>query len=151
MIGFVGNHLSREMLALLLLELLMSFGLAYILLSSGAGVGMVVAGGAHSVANNACILSLTVGVTAFAIGLYRPEVFRRTRGLLINTALGGLLAFPAAWLVSVALGMDADRLVGAGPFWPLKIVLLWIAALFAVRLSFLAAVRSNVFARPVAM
>ena len=140
-----GRYVSREMLALWLLELALSFGLAYLLLSSGRPVGELL------VVNHALILALTVGITAFAIGLYRPEVFRRTRGMLINTALGALLAFPVAWIVSKAIGMDADRLVGYDALWPLKIVVAWIAAVFATRLLFLAAVRSNVFVRPVAI
>ncbi len=147
MTQFVGSYVSREMLTLWLLELLLSFCLAYILLSTETSV----AGVQPSAANHAFILALTVGITAFAFGLYQPEVFRRTRGMLINTALGGLLAFPAAWLVSKALGIDVDRLVGHDRFWPTKIVVTWIAAVFAMRLLFLAAVRSNVFVRPVAI
>ena len=95
----VGNHVSPEMLALWLLELTLSFGLAYALLNTGPY--------GHAAANHAIVLALTAGLTASAIGLYRPEVFRRTRSMLVNTALGGLVAFPAAWAVSLALGLDA--------------------------------------------
>jgi exopolysaccharide biosynthesis polyprenyl glycosylphosphotransferase len=147
MTRFIGNYVSRQMLALWLLELLLSFCLAYALLSTAP----LAAGLEPSVANHALILAFTVGATAFAIGLYQPEVFRRTRSMLINTALGGLLAFPAAWLVSRAVGMDMDRLVGHDTFWPTKIVSVWIVAVFATRLLFLAAVRSNFFVRPVAV
>ncbi len=147
MTRIVGNYVSLQMFALLALELLLSFCLAYTLLSTTP----FAAGLEPLVANHALILALTVGATAFLIGLYRPEVFRRTRSMLINTALGGLLAFPAAWLVSRAVGMDVDRLVGHDTFWPTKIVAAWIAVLFATRLLFLAAVRSNLFVRPVAV
>lgn len=141
----IGGYVSRQMLALWLLELALSFGLAYLLLSSGRPFGEL------PVVNHALILASTVGIMAFAIGLYRPEVFRRTRGMLINTALGALLAFPVAWAVIKAVGMDADRLVGYDALWPMKIVVAWIAAVFATRLLFLAAVRSNLFVRPVAI
>ncbi len=147
MTRFVGSYVSLQMLALWALELLLSFCLAYALLSTNP----LAMGLQPLVANHALILAFTVGTTAFAIGLYRPEVFRRTRGMLINTALGGLLAFPAAWAVSKAVGMDLDRLVGHDTFWPTKIVTAWIAALFATRLLFLIAVRSNVFVRRVAV
>ena len=139
----VGNHVSLEMLALWLLELTLSFGLAYALLNTGPY--------GHAAANHAIVLALTAGLTASAIGLYRPEVFRRTRSMLVNTALGGLVAFPAAWAVSLALGLDAGRLVGHDALWPLKLVMTWIMALFATRLLFLAAVRSNLFVRRVAV
>ena len=47
--------------------------------------------------------------------------------------------------------MDADRLVGHDAFWPTKIVIAWVAAVLATRLLFLAAVRSNVFAKKVVL
>lgn len=147
MTRFAVNNLPIEMFALWLLELALSYYLAFALLSSGAsGLGSQAAA-----ANQAFVLALTVGLTAFLIGLYRPAVFSRTRGMLVNTALGGLLAFPAAWLVSRALGIEAERIVGHDSFWPLKIVLTWIAALFATRLLFLLAVRSNLFVRRIAI
>ena len=147
MARFIGNYMLFQMIALWLLELLLSFCLAYTLL----GAGSLDAGLEPLVANHAMILAFTIGGTTSAIGLHRPEVFRRTRGMLINTSLGGLLAFPAAWLVSKAVGMDVDRLVGHDAFWPTKIVATWIMALFATRLLFLAAVRLNFFVRPVAV
>lgn len=147
MTRFVGNHVSREMLALWLLELALSFCLTYTLLSTGS----LPTGVEPSIGNHAFVLALTVGLTAFAIGLYQPELFRRTHGMFINTALGGLLAFPAVWLVSKALGMDMDRLLGQDILWPMEVVAAWIAALFAIRLLFQAAVRWNMFVRPVAV
>jgi len=147
MTRFGGGYVPLQMFTLLALELLLSFCLAYTLL----GASPLNAGLEPLAANHALILALTVGATAFAIGLYRPEVFRRTRGMLINTALGGLLALPAAWSVSKAVGMDVDRFVGHDTFWPTKIVVMWVAAVFATRLLFLAAVRSNLLVRPVAL
>ena len=147
MTRFVENHISPEMVALWLLELVLSFSLAYILLSTGS----VAAGVQPPVVNHALVLALTSGFTAFAIGLYRPEGFRRMRGLLLNTALGGVLAFPAVWLVSKALGIGANQWIGPDALWPLKVGAVWIAALFATRLLFLAAVRSNLLVRPIAL
>lgn len=147
MTRFVANHISPEMAALWLLELLLSFSLAYILLSTGS----MAAGVQPTVVNHSLILALTSGFTAFAIGLYRPEGFRRTRGLLLNTALGGVLAFPAVWLVSKALGIGVNQWIGPDARWPLKVGVAWIAALFATRLLFLAAVRSNLLVRPIAL
>ena len=147
MTRIAGSLVSLEMLVLWLLELALSFCLGCALLSTGPFGAAVQPG----VVNDALILSLTVGLTALALGLYRLEVFRRTRSMLLNTALGGIMAFPAAWAVSLALGLDAGRLLGYDTFWPLKIVVTWIAMLFATRLLFLAAVRSNLFVRRVAV
>ena len=71
--------------------------------------------------------------------------------MLINTALGGLWAFPAAWAVSRAAGMDMERLVGHDAYWPTKIIMLWITALFSVRVLFLIAVRMRLLVKPVAL
>ena len=147
MARFIESYVSFELLALWCLELMLSFCLAYTLL----GTGSLAAGLEPLIVDHALILALTVGATAFAIGLYQPEVFRRTGGMLINTMLGGLLAFPAAWAVSKAVGMDAGRLVGHDAFWPTKIVITWVAAVLATRLLFLAVVRSNIFAKKVAL
>ncbi len=146
MTRFVENHISPEMVALWLLELVLSFSLAYVLLSTGP----LAAGVQPVVVNHSLVLALTSGFTAFAIGLYRPEGFRRMRGLLLNTALGGVLAFPAVWLVSKALGIGAQW-TGPDALWALKVGAAWIAALFATRLLFLAAVRSNLLVRPIAL
>ena len=142
----LGDRVPSEMLALWLLELALSFCLAYTLLATGYGPAL------HAPsANHALVLALTAGLTAVAAGLYRHEVFARTRSMLVNTALGGVMAFPAAWGVSWLFGLDADRLLGTDALWPLKVVATWVAALFATRLLFLAAVRSNLFARRVAV
>ncbi len=144
---FAVNNLPIEMFALWLLELALSYYLAYALLSSGVSSGTLQV----PAANQAFVLALTVGLTTFLIGLYRPAVFARTRSMLVNTALGGLLTFPAAWVTSRALDIDLDRVVGHEALWPLKVVAIWIAALFGTRLLFLMAVRSNLFVRRIAI
>ncbi len=144
---FAVNNLPIEMFALWLLEFALSYYLAYALLSAGVSSAMM----PGNPANQAFILALTVALTAFLIGLYRPAVFARTRSMLVNTALGGLLAFPAAWLVGRALGISPELWVHQDTLWPLKVVLIWIAALLATRLAFLVAVRSNIFVRRIAV
>jgi len=146
MTRFIESYVSPQMLALWLLEFALSFCLACILLDTGSTPINL-----PSLAAHALVLALTVVTMAYVAGLYRPEVFRRTREMLINTALGAVLAFPAAWLVSRAIGMDMDRIVGHDTFWPTKIVLAWVAAVFVTRLLFLAMVRSNLFVRRVAV
>jgi len=144
----VGNQVAFELIGLWVLEFALSFWLAYALLGAGMSYG---AGPYLPAINHAIILALTAVLTTSAIGLYRAEAFRRTRSMLANTALGGLVAFPAAWGVSWLLGLDAGRLLGPDALWPLKIVATWVAALFSIRLLFLAAVRSGLFVRRVAV
>lgn len=146
MTGFVGRHVAPEMLLLLLLEVGLTFLLAYALLAPGNGAA------AHAgTLNHALVIATTVGFTGFLLGLYRAQLFLRARSLLLNTALGGILAFPAAWAASTLLGMSSDWLVGPDRLWPTKILITWIAALFGVRLAFLAAVRSKLFVRRIAV
>ena len=152
MTRFLGHHVSREMLVLWLLEVSLLSLLIYTLLSPGptAGppMGMAASGGFWAV-NRALVLSLTIGAIASAIGLYQPDLFLKTRRLLINTALAGVLAFPAAWLVSRALGFEVDSVLGHDPLWPLKLCAAWILLLFATRLVFRVAMRLNLFVRRV--
>jgi len=144
---FVGRHVSRELLALGLLELLLTFALAYILLTP-ASAGFVLEARA---ANHALIFALTVGFTAFSIGLYRPQIFQRARSLVFNTMLSGLLAFPAVWAVSKTFGLGDYWPVGYDALRPLKIVMIWTGALVAIRFLFLVAVRLNLFVHRVAI
>ncbi len=133
------------MLALLLLEMGVSFCLAYAVLAPG-----VLDGGFRiSTVNHALVVALAVGFTSFLLGLYRPQLFMRTRSLLLNTALGGVVAFPVAWGASVLLGIQSDWLVGHDRTWPTKMLITWIALLFGLRLCFLLAVRSKLFVRRV--
>ena len=145
MTRFVSRHVAPEMFALLLLEMGLSFGLA-LAVESPTGLEMPTM---RSV-DEALVIALTVGFTSFLLGLYRPQLFMRTRSLLLNTALGGVLAFPAVWAVTSALGMGSDWLVGADRVWPTKILVAWIFGLFAVRICFLLATRSKVFVRRIA-
>ncbi|GAC1338908.1 MAG: TIGR03013 family PEP-CTERM/XrtA system glycosyltransferase [Acetobacteraceae bacterium] len=147
MTQFVGRHVSPEMLALGLLELLLTFALAYILLMpASADLALEV-----QAANHALVFALTVGFTAFTIGLYRPQIFQRARSLVFNTILSGLLAFPAVWIVSKAVGLSGYWPVGYDPLRPVKILAIWIAALIAIRFLFLFAVRLNLFVHRVAV
>ena len=146
MTQFVGRHVAPEMLALGFLELVLTFVLAYIFLAPASG-GLA-AGAAHQ----AALCALTVGFTGFVIGLYRPQMFQRARGLVFNTLLSALLSFPAVWIVSKASGLNVYWPVG---WWdslrPVKIVLIWSAALVAIRVLFLVATRLSLFVRRVAL
>ena len=145
MTQFVGRHVAPEMLALGLLELLLTFVLACILLTPTNG------GFAIQVVHQASVCAITVGFIAFVIGLYRPQMFQRARGLVFNTMLSALLSFPAIWIVSKALGLSSYWPVGYDPLRPVKIVLIWCGALVAIRLLFLFAARWNLFVHRVAV
>ncbi len=147
MAKFIGRYVSPEMLALGLLELMLTFALAYILLMpTSAGLVLEL-----KAANHALILALTIGFTAFTIGVYRPQIFLRARSLLVNTVLSGLLAFPAVWVVSKAIGLSSYWPVGYDALRPVKILAIWIGALVAIRFLFLVAVRLNLFVHRVAI
>ncbi len=147
MTRFVGRHIAPEMLALSLLEVGLAFLLAYAVLSpDGLNGGLQ-----PSAASHALVVALTVAFTSFLLGLYRPQLFTQTRSLMLNTALGGVVAFPVVWLVSEAMGISSDWLVGPDQVWPRKILATWVATLLVIRLCFLLAVRSKVFVGRVAI
>lgn len=147
MTHFVGRHVSPEILALVLLELLLTFALAYIFFMPASG-GLVLE---VQAANRALVLAGTIGLTAFAIGVYRPKIFSRVPTLVFNTILGGLLAFPAIWIVSKGMGLSSYWPVGYDALRPVKIVTIWIGALLGIRLLFLLAVRLDLFVHRVAI
>ncbi len=146
MTRFFGRHIAPEMLGLLLLEFGLTFALACALMSPDGLAGMPA-----GTMERALAIALVVGFTSFILGLYRPQLFMRTRSLLLNSALGGVLAFPTVWAVGELWGMPSRWVLGHDRFWPAKVLVVWIAALFLIRLGFMAAVRSNLFVRKVAV
>jgi len=145
MVVILGRHVSIEMFALWAVEAALSFALIYVLLAADAGSGALPVGAADS----ALALSLTVSGTAFTIGLYRPEVLLRTRRLLLDTGLAGVIAFPAVLLVGRLLGIGVGGLLGHDTLWPLKLLTAWIGLLFATRLALKVAVRLRLVTRRV--
>jgi exopolysaccharide biosynthesis polyprenyl glycosylphosphotransferase len=141
----LGKHVSLQMFALWAVEAALSFALIYALLGAEAASGVPQV---HA-ADNALALALTVSATALIIGLYRPEVLHRTRRLLLDTGVAGVVAFPAVLLVSHLLGLSAGGLLGHDTLWPLKLLTTWIGLLFATRLALRGAVRLHLVTRRV--
>jgi lipopolysaccharide/colanic/teichoic acid biosynthesis glycosyltransferase len=152
--GFIarvfGQHVSPEMLALWLVEVLACSLLLYVLLSHGLADATAAAAGVHMhVANQAAALALTFGLTSAAVGLYSPDVYLRTRALLLNTAIGAVLAFPLIWLVGRGVGINLAGLSADGIKLALKVLFGWTLVLFGVRFAFSYALRANLFVRRV--
>ena len=141
----LGRYAAPEMVALGLVEMTLTFTLTLVMLNPSSG-GL----SAESI-NPAVISALTVGSTAFIIGLYRPQVFMQARTLLFNTCISALLSFPAVWIVSKAFGLSTFWPVEYDAFRPLKIVAIWSGSVICLRLSFLLATRCNLFVHRVAI
>jgi lipopolysaccharide/colanic/teichoic acid biosynthesis glycosyltransferase len=143
-----GQHVSPELLVLWLVEVLVCSLLLYALLAGGIGPNSP-PGLALHVAHQAAALALTVGFTSIAVGLYSPDVYLQTRGLLLNTAIGALLAFPVVWLAGRAVGIDIVGPSSANAMLALKALCAWTLFLFGLRLAFSRALRANLFVRRV--
>lgn len=157
----LGTHVSPQMLGLWLIEVTLCAALFCVLLSGG--------GEAESwqawlrTLDRAVALALTFGLTSAAVGLYSPDTYLRTRGLLINTAVGALLAWPAIWLVGRLFGINiahpplsaplsaplATPLAAGAALPAFKALLGWIGLLSALRLGFSYALRARLFTRRV--
>jgi exopolysaccharide biosynthesis polyprenyl glycosylphosphotransferase len=141
-----GPHVSPALLGLWLVEVLVSAVLIYQLLTAGDG-GQPGFGDA----NRAAALAFTFALTSVAVGLYSAEAFLQTRQLLLNTAMGVVLALPALWLVGRVVGIDIVDLSAQDGLGAIKTVVVWTLFLFALRLSFAYALRANLFVRRVVL
>ena len=141
----LGRFAAPEMIALGLVEMMLTFTLTLVLLTPVSGTV------SFSSIHPAIISASTVGFIAFVIGLYRPQVFMQARTLLFNTLLSALLSFPAVWIMSKAFGLSEFWPVGYDPFRPIKIVAIWSASVICIRLAFLLATRFNLFVHRVAI
>jgi exopolysaccharide biosynthesis polyprenyl glycosylphosphotransferase len=138
----IRQFIAPEMVALWLLEFVLSFAIIYALFLAGANREQLFS---VAVADRAAALALTIGLTAVALGLYCPNVFLQTRRLIVSTVLAGILAFPALLIVERILSLDLDLLVGPDRFWPLKILFAWIVSLLTTRLIFAVAMELRLF------
>jgi exopolysaccharide biosynthesis polyprenyl glycosylphosphotransferase len=136
-----GRHPAAELAVLWLIEVLACGLLAYLLLSPGAS-GL-------DAANKAAALALTFGFVSLAVGLYSPDTYLETRMLLVNTAVGAVLAFPALWLVGRLVGIHVVALSAQGGLHAVKALLAWTVLLCSLRLGFSYALRADLFVRRV--
>ncbi len=144
-----GSLLPVEMLALWLADSLLSFIVIYLLLlPSGASV-MGAAGLHPATANLAAVLAVTIGLTALAIGLYRPEICLRARRLLVNTLAAGVAAFPAILAACLAFGFDVAHLMGSDRLGLGRVLMAWLACLLATRAAFSIVCHHGLLDRPV--
>ena len=133
------------MFLLWMLEFILACLVFYVLLLPGEAPGA--AGLDLGTVKSASLLGLTVGLTSIAIGLYRPEICLRTRALLVNSVVAGVIGFPVILLVSVLTHIDPSLLLGHDAIWPMKMLLSWVLLLFATRLLLRVALRSGLFTR----
>lgn len=144
-VHLVGRYVALEMLALWIVEVLLTFALSLILITPATGTI-----GFASI-NPAIVCALTVGFTAFVIGIYRPQIFSKLHTMLKSTVLAALLSFPAVWLVSKVAGLSTYLPIGYDSLRPLKIVTLWSAGLLLTRLLFMFATKCGLFVHRVAV
>jgi exopolysaccharide biosynthesis polyprenyl glycosylphosphotransferase len=135
----LGRHPAPHLATLWLIEVLACAVLAHLILPGGSDVSALYD------ANRAAALALTLGVISVAVGLYSHDTYLETRLLLVNTAAGAVLAFPALWLVGRMVGID----VAGGGLRALKVLLAATALLFRLRILFSLALRADLFVRRV--
>ncbi len=140
MISMFGYRLQREMLAMWIIEFtLCSLLLAALLTPLAPDVPL-------RIVQSSALLSLTISLSAVAIGLYKHDLCVQTQRVLVATLVTGVFALPTLVLVGAALGLD--RIVhGRVLYWALLVLLAWLALLLVVRTAFAAAVRRDLFVR----
>ena len=148
----LGRMLSLEMAVLGLCELALSFLVIYgMFMLPGVLPALVEAsnvGAAHAakldIVNLAAVLAITIVLTAAAIGLYRPEICVERRRLLVNTAVAGILAFPAVMIVSGRFDIGWSR---HNVMLLTKVLLVWLIAILVSRVIFSRVMRERWFIR----
>jgi sugar transferase (PEP-CTERM system associated) len=140
-----GHYVSLEMAGLFLLDLVLSF---FVIRGMLPPLDLVNGVGTAWVAGVEFAVSLagTIGATALTIGLYRPEVCLDWRRLLINAAVAGVLAFPAALVVGVMFNITLSH---AFLVWLIEVLVAWVACLVLLRWGFRMATRQDALVRRV--
>jgi hypothetical protein len=125
-----GRYVPVEMTVLATLESLLCFGALYATLIASSTGRLAVDVIDVGLANRAALVAGIIGLSAIAIGLYRPEVCLDRRRLLLNAAVAAILAFPAALLVSGEFG---DGLTKTYAVALVKVLGVWITFAVAAR------------------
>ncbi len=144
-----------DMLALWALETLFGFA-GFYAASAGVAVGPLpatgtIGGHGVTVADQALLLSVLLGVPGILLGLYKPDVVLETRRLLLTALVAAVCSAPLLWLVS-AIGMiDTRAMFGSTRAWLLALMLFWLLLLLCTRLAYAVCMRSGLFVRDVVL
>ncbi len=141
-----GQYFSAEMAFMCLIEWALTSLVTYALLISATGSDAMSPLGSNGAGSVAILLTLTIGAVAVAIGLYRPEICLERGRLLANTAIAGVLAFPALLLVSETLDVNLN---GGYLLWVVLGLIAWVACVLITRWIFSFAMRHRIFVRRV--
>ena len=142
MTRLLGRYVSLEMALLCMAELLLSFLALHAVLATTAPV---VLPGLATQTNFSASVSLTIALSALAIGLYRPEVCLHGRRLLVASAVAGAVAFPLILILSQVCDIQINPYYVA---WLAKVLLVWVVCMLATRWIYGFAVRHRLFSRP---
>ncbi|MEO8715425.1 MAG: exopolysaccharide biosynthesis polyprenyl glycosylphosphotransferase [Acetobacteraceae bacterium] len=145
----VGRYVAPEMAALWVAELVLAFVVVYAMMAAPPAADVLGASWRAldlKLANHAALLACTLGGTAIAIGLYRPDICLDPRRVVLNAAVVAVLAFPVALAVGGAFsgGFTATYAV-----WLVKVLALWIVCLMLTRWVLRLVLRQAPFSRRV--
>jgi sugar transferase (PEP-CTERM system associated) len=93
---------------------------------------------------HAGFLAVTLGASAGAIGLYRPDICIQPRRVATHAALVATLAFPAALLIGGLFNTDP---LGTYAIWLAKVLFLWVVIVLACRCVLRAPISRAISAR----
>jgi len=142
-----GQFISVEMVVLWAFESFLSAFMIYAFIALPADGRAVSAAVQYEYAHQAAVFAFTIGLTAIALGLYRPDTCLEVRRTVISSVASGVIAFPMLLLVGQGLGINPDMLVGPDPLWPCKILVAWLVCLVATRVAFTQAMRHGFLVR----
>lgn len=148
MIRIFGRHASSEMILLWLIELVLCFlAFSNLLALPAMATGHIAAAYNGQTTGFAALLALTIGLTSMLGGLYKPETCCAVRALAVNTAVAGVLAFPAVLAISAFAGLQVGQLVIHNGRALLEILLAWVFCLVLTRVAFRLALQLDLFVR----
>ena len=154
---FLPRFLDRtgrvDMLALWALETLFGFAGFYAVFAGIAVGPLPGATGGHGVtlADQALLLSVLLGVPGILLGLYKPDVVLETRRLLLTALVAAVCSAPLLWLMSATNMIDTRAVFGSTRAWLLALMLFWLLLLLGTRLLYAVCMRSGLFVRDVVL
>ncbi len=129
----VGCYVAPELAALWLADLVLAFIVVYLMTASPAArevLGASFRALDARLVDHAALLASTLGATASAIGLYRPDICLDPRRVALNAAVVVVIAFPVALIMG---GIFSPRLTGTYAARLIVVLASWMGCVLLTR------------------
>ena len=147
----MSRYVAPELAALWLADFVLAFIVAHLLMAASPAARDALGASWQALADarladHAALLASMLGMTAIAIGLYRPDICLEPRQVALNAAVVAVIAFPVALALGGAVSPGLTRAYAAQV---LGVLAVWVGSVLLIRWAVRAALSPALLVRRV--